>query len=136
MTDQWRTANFEAHEILPKSSPSEDTQPCLTEISGDSPGWLFPLIHARHLIGCSDECHLRIEMPGVSRRHCEVVRVDGGYHLKDLGSTNGILSSINGSRVDHHRLQEGDRIALGPQAILLYRVYSLDETSDVQPTLQ
>jgi hypothetical protein len=56
--------------------------------------------------GASD---LKLSMPGVSRLHCEIVRVQGGYGLVDLGSTNG--TRLNGERLVPYKLyplQEGD----------------------------
>jgi hypothetical protein len=49
---------------------------------------------------------LPIKDANISRRHCAVVRRDGGYFIKDLGSTNGI--EFNGERVDDHPIEEGN----------------------------
>lgn len=48
---------------------------------------------------------LPIKDANISRRHCAIVRRDGGYYVKDLGSTNGV--EYNGERVDNHRIEEG-----------------------------
>jgi hypothetical protein len=48
---------------------------------------------------------LPIKDANISRRHCAIVRRDGGYYIKDLGSTNGV--EFNGERVDNHRIEEG-----------------------------
>lgn len=42
----------------------------------------------------------------VSRRHAAIVFHDGGYFMKDLGSTNGI--EFAGQRVESKRIEEGD----------------------------
>jgi pSer/pThr/pTyr-binding forkhead associated (FHA) protein len=39
-----------------------------------------------------------------------VIRKNGGYFIKDLGSTNGI--DFNGTRVDNKRIEEGDVYSL------------------------
>jgi pSer/pThr/pTyr-binding forkhead associated (FHA) protein len=49
--------------------------------------------------------------PAVSRKHAGIRRVDGGYELADLGSTNGIY--INGRKVPKKMLEEGDVIRVG-----------------------
>jgi hypothetical protein len=49
---------------------------------------------------------LPIKDANISRRHCAVVRRNGEYFMKDLGSTNGI--EFAGQRVDDHRVEEGN----------------------------
>jgi hypothetical protein len=53
---------------------------------------------------------LPIRDGNISRKHCAVVRKNGGYFIKDLGSTNGI--DFNGTRVDNKRIEEGDTYSL------------------------
>ncbi|ADB17839.1 GAF sensor signal transduction histidine kinase [Pirellula staleyi DSM 6068] len=47
----------------------------------------------------------------VSRRHAEVRKVDGGFVLFDLGSSNGTF--VNAQQVSEHKLSTGDRLQLG-----------------------
>ena len=49
---------------------------------------------------------LPIKDANISRRHCAVVRRNGDYFIKDLGSTNGI--EFAGQRVDDHLVEEGN----------------------------
>lgn len=49
--------------------------------------------------------------PGVSRKHAGIRRIDGGYELADLGSTNGIY--VNGQRLPKKNLAAGDVIRVG-----------------------
>lgn len=49
---------------------------------------------------------LPIKDANISRRHCAVVRRNGDYFIKDLGSTNGI--EFAGQRVDDHPVEEGN----------------------------
>lgn len=53
---------------------------------------------------------LPIRDGNISRKHCAVVRRNGAYFIKDLGSTNGI--DFNGNRVDNRRIEEGDTFFL------------------------
>lgn len=49
---------------------------------------------------------LPIKDANISRRHCCVVRRNGDYFIKDLGSTNGV--EFAGQRVDNHLVEEGN----------------------------
>lgn len=49
---------------------------------------------------------LPIRDGNISRKHAAVIRRNGGYYIKDLGSTNGI--DFNGVRIDNKRIDEGD----------------------------
>ena len=49
--------------------------------------------------------------PGVSRKHAGIRRIDGGYELAGLGSTNGIY--VNGHRLPKKNLAPGDVIRVG-----------------------
>jgi hypothetical protein len=53
---------------------------------------------------------LPIRDGNISRKHAAVIRKNGGYFIKDLGSTNGI--DFNGTRVDNKRIEEGDVYSL------------------------
>jgi hypothetical protein len=71
------------------------------------------------VIGRANECELRLDDPGVSRRHAEI-RVNGGEaEVIDLGSTNGIR--VNGKAVPSARLLDGDRIDLGSTSLVFRR---------------
>ena len=68
-------------------------------------------------IGRSSECTIPIKDRFLSRRHAEIVTVNGNWMLKDCGSANGTF--LNGMRVDRDRqLHTGDRIRLGDTEIV------------------
>lgn len=48
---------------------------------------------------------------GVSRKHLGIKRLDSGYELADLGSTNGVY--VNGEKVARRKLEVGDVIRVG-----------------------
>jgi pSer/pThr/pTyr-binding forkhead associated (FHA) protein len=52
----------------------------------------------------------------VSRSHADLRNRDGQWLIVDLGSSNG--TKVNGRRVDHHPLRDGDRIQLGGTTLL------------------
>ena len=69
-------------------------------------------------IGRGTDTDLRIDDPGISRRHAEI-RVDGSRAvLVDLGSTNGIV--INGRRVQQARLDDGAAVVLGSTTLIFH----------------
>jgi diguanylate cyclase (GGDEF)-like protein len=78
------------------------------------------------LIGRSNENDIKVDDVGVSRVHCRVVHRTDGYHIEDLGSTNGTV--LNGSSVGSALLRSGDRIQLGPAATLQFVL--LDDAED------
>ena len=70
------------------------------------------------MIGRGNDADLRIDDPGVSRKHIEI-RVEEAQDLggepritvHDLGSTNGM--SVNGKRVEKAALADGATIRIG-----------------------
>jgi hypothetical protein len=77
------------------------------------------LTKAVTVLGRANECELRLDDPGVSRRHAEI-RVNGGEaEIIDLGSTNGIR--VNGKAVPSARLLDGDRIDVGSTSLVFRR---------------
>lgn len=63
--------------------------------------------------GRQPDCDLVLPDQTVSRRHAEIGDQSGNgvYMVRDLESRNGTL--VNGSEITEHRLQDGDRIAIG-----------------------
>jgi hypothetical protein len=59
--------------------------------------------------------HLAIRDGMVSRRHAAVIRRDGKYYLRDLGSANGI--TYKGMQIDNKRIDEGDAFQIGDHVL-------------------
>jgi len=74
----------------------------------------FPLPSTVTVIGRRDDCDLRIPLPMVSRRHCQLSLVNNkSVELRDLGSRGGTF--VNDKRVrDPITLKAGDYIRIGP----------------------
>lgn len=63
-------------------------------------------------IGRLPECDVVVDDAGASRRHAQLRRVDSGYAITDLGSTNGTL--VNGRTIrEQVLLEDGDTITIG-----------------------
>ena len=64
------------------------------------------------VVGRAEDCSLSIDTPALALRHARF-EVDGGsIFVHDLGSSRGTY--VNGRRIDHTVLLEGDRVELGP----------------------
>jgi len=63
------------------------------------------------VIGRDPGCRVRVPDPLVSRRHAELSYVDGGWVLRDLGSSNGTY--VDGQQVQTVRVGAGARVRLG-----------------------
>ena len=88
----------------------------------DVNGTRQPLSPPGIVLGRGTEADLRINDPGVSRRHAEI-RVTPGKDaptvvVVDLGSTNGTL--VNGHRIEHATLTEGSTIKVGNTSMTLH----------------
>jgi hypothetical protein len=67
------------------------------------------------VLGRSTEADVRVDDPGVSRRHCEI-RVGSPSVVADLGSTNGIV--VDGQHTQRATLRDGSRIVVGSTTIV------------------
>jgi pSer/pThr/pTyr-binding forkhead associated (FHA) protein len=65
-----------------------------------------------------------IQVPNqrVSRLHAKVRVENGQWVIEDAESVNGIV--YKGQRVERHVLRNGDRVYVGPTAVLLYQTAS------------
>lgn len=85
-------------------------------------GVRHPLVAPGILIGRGTEADLRLNDPGVSRRHA-LISVSGDPNhpvitIEDLGSTNGV--HVNGGRINKTRIGEGARIEIGNTRMLVH----------------
>ena len=78
-------------------------------------GQRHPLDRPVLVLGRSTEADIRVDDPGVSRRHAEV-RVGNPSMVLDLGSTNGIV--VDGQHTTRATLRDGSRIVVGSTTIV------------------
>ncbi len=122
-TGRFRVRSSAIAEVTPDRSVT-DTAVRRAQVILEVNGMRHPLEPPGIVIGRGAEADLRINDPGISRRHVEI-RVHGpagpgaawgsgggtGVTVVDLGSTNGML--VNGNRVEQAALDDGGTIRIG-----------------------
>jgi pSer/pThr/pTyr-binding forkhead associated (FHA) protein len=63
------------------------------------------------LVGRHTDADVRLPLPDVSRRHCRLQWIEGGWQVIDLNSLNGI--HVNGEQVIQSPLLHGDLLRIG-----------------------
>ena len=87
--------------------------------NADGTDRVIPLAESEYLIGRHRDNGIQLSDLGVSGFHARIYRGPEGYVLEDLKSRNGTW--VNGGRVFHHLLTDGDRVHIG-QTDLIYEV--------------
>lgn len=89
----------------------------------DINGERLPLAAPGIVVGRGNDADLRVNDPGVSRRHVEFRVTDHGQgprvSVHDLGSTNGVL--VNGRKVEDATLVDGAEIRIGNTTLTLHQ---------------
>lgn len=75
----------------------------------------YPLVRAVTRVGRGSDCDIRVDDPGVSRVHFEIV-LGRPATLRDLGSTNGTL--VSGSPIAESALEDGSEITVGSTTLV------------------
>lgn len=94
-----------------------DLKPALVFLSGELIAVPIPLERAEVILGRALEADVRVNDTQVSRQHARIVAEPNDettktdYFLTDLSSRNGTF--LNGRRVNHELLQNGDKITVG-----------------------
>jgi Protein of unknown function (DUF3662)/FHA domain len=116
-TGRFRVRSAALAKVTPVSDRSvTDTAVRRANVILEVNGMKHPLDPPGIVIGRGTEADLRINDPGVSRRHAEIRVRAGDRHgtsvsVVDLGSTNGML--VNGSKVQQATLEDGGTIKIG-----------------------
>lgn len=77
-------------------------------------GAAYPLVRGTTVLGRGSDVDIRVEDPGVSRRHCAIVLGEPAL-VRDLSSTNGTF--VNGERVEEVTLGDGTQVQIGGTVI-------------------
>ena len=85
---------------------SIDTRQPRLEVGGTA----YPLVRAITRLGRGTDTDIRIEDPGASRNHCEIV-LGTPVLVRDLNSTNGTF--VNGQKISQVEVADGTAIMIG-----------------------
>ena len=112
-TGRFRIKSRAQAAVTSNSNVTRSRRPrALIEVNGTR----HPLQPPGLVVGRGTEADLRINDPGVSRRHIEFTVTGGGergiaLEVHDLGSTNGML--VDGHRISSTGLQDGSEVRVG-----------------------
>ena len=96
-----------------QSDTGESAKPCgflRMETAGGRPREI-PLRHLPVVIGRNARADIRIALPSVGRRHCEIAQNGLFLVVRAIGDHD---FHINGKRTTRAALEEGDTLAIGP----------------------
>ena len=133
-TGRFRVRSSALAKVTPVSERSvTDTAVRRATVILEVNGMKHPLDPPGIVIGRGTDADLRINDPGVSRRHAEIrvyANETSGTDVSiiDLGSTNGML--VNGSRVHQATLDEGATIKIGNTTMTVRFVPQQDRGGD------
>ncbi|MFP5246317.1 MAG: DUF4388 domain-containing protein [Thermoanaerobaculia bacterium] len=135
MTMRQGSPRFGAESTVRDQEPNDDTsllvsseahlsyadvvRPTIAQLRMDHDGTVIPLTEPEYLIGRHRDNTIQLHDLGVSGFHARLYRGPEGYAIEDLKSRNGTW--VNGARVFHETLTNGDRIHVG-QMDLIYEV--------------
>src|SRR5436190_6749473 len=90
--------------VRPEEEPAGGGE--LIVLNGRLEGLRRPLGMPLTLVGRAAGCEVRLTGDGVQAHHCVLVRGEAGLVLRDLQTKSGTF--VNGQRVTHATLQDGD----------------------------
>ena len=104
----------------------------LTVIKGFNKGEVFPLDADEVIIGRGEENGIVMNIAEISRTHAVLNKVEEGYMIKDLGSTNGTF--VDKKKVGNkYLLKPGDTVMLGDAIYMTYQADTDPEETLVAP---
>ncbi len=115
-TGRFRVKSSTNASVTPVAGQSmTDTALTRSEVILEVNGMKHPLTAPGIVIGRGAEADLRIDDPGISRRHAQIkiyhVEGDTAVAIIDLQSTNGVI--VNGRRVSNAAVIDGSEIRMG-----------------------
>jgi hypothetical protein len=133
-TGRFRVRSAALAKVTPMSdSMVTDTAVRRANVILEVNGMKHPLDPPGIVIGRGTEADLRINDPGVSRRHAEIRIFPGDpapqVSVVDLGSTNGMV--VNGHRVQQATLEDGGTVKIGNTTMTVRFVAAHGSDEDV-----
>jgi pSer/pThr/pTyr-binding forkhead associated (FHA) protein len=105
--------------------PSRETYGTLLPVGGGDP---IPLLKTELTVGRRPTCDVRLDFENVSGKHATLSLINGLWHVRDLGSTNG--TSVNGTRLSSpHSIMPEDQLGFAG------RLYTIDYVPSGPETL-
>ncbi len=123
-TGRFRVRSTASANVTANALPAPDVRSGDSGVRLDINGQHYALGSSGLVVGRGTGVDVRVDDPGISRRHAEFRLQPGadGYPMVsvlDLGSTNG--TAVNGRRVQHVSLRPGDVVQIGGTKITLQR---------------
>jgi DNA-binding winged helix-turn-helix (wHTH) protein len=117
---------FVGHATVDGDSDPDAHRPC---VNVDDRQW--PLMDGANVLGRDRDVAVRVDGPGVSRRHACITVSPGAATVEDLSSKNGTF--VNDTAVREPRpLRNGDRIRLGG-AVVTFEIASESSATETLP---
>jgi hypothetical protein len=132
-TGRFRVRSAAVARVTPAGEGVTDSAVRRADVVLEVNGMRHPLDPPGLVIGRGTDADLRINDPGVSRRHAEIRLLPGAgtptVSVVDLGSTNGML--VNGQRVQQATLADGATVKIGNTTLTVHFVGSREDGGDV-----
>lgn len=91
---------------------------------------ILPLTTGTNILGREASIDVQLDVPGVSRRHARITIQKGKAIIEDLGSKNGTFVASQ-PVIGPMPLRDGDRIQLGPVALVFQTSRPIQPTETV-----
>lgn len=73
----------------------------------------YRLDKAAVIVGSGEACNIRVPDAGLVTRHCQILKMENGYVLRDMSGDVGTF--VNGKKVKEHLLTDRDLIQVGKE---------------------
>ncbi len=85
----------------------------LLKVKRDGKLVAYRLDKAAVILGSGDNCNIRVPDGGLVSRHCQILKMENGYVLRDMSGDVGTF--VNGKKVKEHLLSDRDVIQAGTE---------------------
>ena len=104
---------------IPRLHDPTASQALLLVLAGPALGCSYTIGPDSAMIGRAEGNEVVIPDSEISRRHAQIVWIDGSFVIRDQGSSNGTF--VDGLRIQAPvALQEGSRVQLGPLTVVKF----------------